>query len=340
MQIKPRKNCVVVEKEITQEKKSKSGLLIVSSSMFDDFNKNKEDSVHGYVRQVGEDCAYLKAGDRVVWGKGMHTQYYEEGGKEYIIFKEEKFINARCNPDGTYDVHPEKVLIKITAEEREKLFKKRIKREDGSECDLFLTVEADKDNDRRSTIFVQTGIIMRVGSKIKNVYEGDTAILNYTTDNNDTIIVGYDNGNKMVVIDGNTTYHDRDEIVFANRRTPKNTIVSKRGDYDNISPLLGVIRNEEIIARMPYVFLSHEKNVIAKVSGAGILYEETQEIYERKVVSISEESMKKYHVKNGDVVMVKDTDTFNIGVGNKTLTAVDDRDIMCCMKFTPKLSVV
>jgi co-chaperonin GroES (HSP10) len=259
----PKKSVVIVEKEITPEKKTASGIIIMHQ-MFDDFNVNKESSSFGHVVAKGDECTYLNVGDKVVWGKGMHTMFYEEERKEYTLFKEEKFILARCNDDGSYDVHPDNVLIKITKDERDKLFKKKIKRDDGSECELFLTVEPDKQDDRRSTIYVQTGIVMAVGSNVKDVLVGDTAIMNYTTDNNETIIVGYDNGNKLVVIDGNTTYHDSDDVVDANRRSPRNTILNKKDDYDTISPLLGVVRNDEIIARMPYVFLSHEKKYYSK----------------------------------------------------------------------------
>jgi hypothetical protein len=83
-----------------------------------------------------------------------------------------------------------------------------------------------------------------------------------------------------------------------------------------------------------------KKNIIQKISAAGILFEETQEIYERMVLSVSQESSKKYGIQKYNFVMVQNSDTFDIRVADKILTAIDDRDIMCNFHLASKLHAV
>lgn len=125
-----------------------------------------------------------------------------------------------------------------------------------------------------------------------------------------------DGKGKNVYKDGKLQTYNRDRIVF------------EKGDYDELSSLYGVVRDSQLIAIEPYVFLQHEETKVMKVGDGGVIYEEDEKIISRKVLSVSQQSKDMLNVSAGDTVVCDDFDLFNISFGDKKISAVNDIDIL------------
>lgn len=223
----------------------------------------------------------------------------------------------------------DKVFIRITKDSRDSIFSKEITRNDGSKVRLWTNVEAMDNDDRRFTLSVQTGIVEAVAENITDVKVGDAAIVDYKLCNMDDRIVYKDGGDVVYWLEAKTVYHDEDLIAYANRKSPKDQIAYLKGDYDEVSMLLGLVRDDKVYAREPYVFLEHLSNTVSKVSSTGILYSQTERNYLRKVLSSSEESKKNYNIFPGNIIQVCDVDVFTVMIGGRSFDCVCDADSLC-----------
>jgi hypothetical protein len=219
-----------------------------------------------------------------------------------------------------------KVFIRITKESRDSIFSKEITRDDGSKVKLWTNVEAMDNDDRRATLFVQTGIVEAVADNLTDIKVGDTAIIDYKLCNMDDHVVYKDGEDIVYWLEAKTTYHEDDLIAYASRKGNRDQIAYLKGDYDTLSMLLGVVSHGRVYAREPYVFLEHQSNVISKVSPAGILYSETQSNYHRKVLASSPESHKNYGISPGNDVLVHDMDIFMVKLEDQQFDCICDVD--------------
>jgi|ERR1700733_12567022 len=223
-----------------------------------------------------------------------------------------------------------KIFVRITKENKEGIFSKEITRNDGSKVKLFLTVDAKDDEDRKSELFVQTGIVELVGSEVEGINVGDIALLDYQVCNLRHQLVKEDEHGQVFWINPKTTYYDHTKIAYKDRKHPmsRDTVVYYEGDYDEISMLLGVVRNEELIPIAPYVFLTHETPIVMVITKNGLLIEERHRLLYRNVISISQESTDNFSVKREDTVLVDDADIFPVKFNGMKVDCLFDRDII------------
>src|SRR6202000_1679378 len=129
----------------------------------------------------------------------------------------------------------DKVFIRITKNSRDSIFSKEITRDDGSKVRLWTNVEAGEIDDRRATLFVQTGIVEAVAENISDILVGDIAIIDYKLCNLDDHIVYKDGDDVVYWLNAKTTYHHEDLIAYASRKGNRDQIAYLKGDYDNLS---------------------------------------------------------------------------------------------------------
>ncbi len=281
----------------------------------------------GKIIEVGDECKHFKKDETIIYKK--HSEVYDMSGvgKDYVLVQEKDVLVKKEN--GNYFVHPDYVIVKISKESRDNVFRKKLIDDNGKEVFLFIPAPTDKSDERHSQFFVTCGEIYGVGSNIKEVEVGDTAILNYLVDNEDDIIIGYEGEDKLIVTTAITTRHETDYIVYANRRSPRDQIVSSKGDYIETCQLLGVVRNNELLPRDPYVFISHESTIVSKTTKSGIQYKVDEKIIKRKILALSEVSKKRCGLEVGEWVIMDDFDVFSITLDDKIISAINDIDIMC-----------
>ena len=214
--------------------------------------------------------------------------------------------------------HPNNVLIKITKASLDEFFYKRIVREDGSEISLLKTVEEKDGYDKKFTQNVSVGHVVAVGVNVKGIYLHDIVILDYLASNDENSLIGYINGDRFISLPAKTTYHEKDAKPDMNFRK-----AYVKGDFDEVSKVLGVVRGKKIIAFPPYVVLNNETNVIQVVLPNGRIVERTEPIVKREVLS----SLDTF--KDGDIIYIKDEDLFERNISHKEFSFCFNSDILC-----------
>ena len=216
--------------------------------------------------------------------------------------------------------HPLKVLVKTTQKDYEELFFKWIKRDDGTQVQLFTTMKEDEGFDARYKQNVSVGRIVAVGDKVKNIFPSDLAILDYMVSNDNDSFVGTVDGDRMVSLLAETTYHTEDALPSATLRK-----AYVKGDYDELSKILGVIRNDKLISFSPYIFLTKEESKIVKLNTFALPNINTEgEIVERIVLSAFEGS----GYKNGDRIAIKEEDLFFRTISGKEVAVCYFKEIL------------
>jgi co-chaperonin GroES (HSP10) len=238
----------------------------------------------------------------------------------------------------------DKVIVRFTSKSMQDLFSKEIRRVDGSTVRLWLNVDAAEQDDRKATLFVSTGIVINKGPQAKLIEVGDIAILSYEVYNDPSKFVAIDDGDKIVWVNANTTYHAEDAWAYGNRTKVKgrdrfgahkmfnndrDQMVWRKGEVEEVSQILGWIRGNEMFANDPYIFLHHEEHEKKLLTLSGIHYSEKPEIITRTVLCSSATSFEKYGITSGDKVRIKEVDTFEVKLQDKKITCVNDVDMLC-----------
>lgn len=225
-------------------------------------------------------------------------------------------------------VHPDKALVKMLYEDRQKIFEKKITRDDGSVVPLILAIQQDSDMDGYSQQSVKVGIVMETGANIHWLKKGDRVLLDYTVDiNNESVAYGETGKDKVVAIDVNTVYHQEDMITPANRNRPYDQCVWKKGEIDRPSMLIAVIAGEYVVPNKPYVILAYEKPKTGYAPHPnGIHVMEVEEIVsERSVIAAHPDS----DINTGDKILVDTQSFFDMSADGTLISVVYDHDILC-----------
>lgn len=215
---------------------------------------------------------------------------------------------------------PDRVLIQISREQIEALTSKEITREDGTKARLFLEPEFDQGFDRKFQQNVSCAVAVAVGEEISSIYPSDLLILDYLVTAGTDELIGFVNGNQMVSIKVTTTYHDTDAPPMNDGRRGW-----VKGDYDFLSQVLGVIRNDKIICFPPYIFLVNKTNRILKVLPNGKIVEDIEKISEREVLAAPKGSP----YRDGDKILIKETEMFSRHLNGKEVSVCFQADILC-----------
>lgn len=212
-----------------------------------------------------------------------------------------------------------KVLIKVSKSAWNSLFSKYVRIADGKEVELFTDIKEDDGYEKRFSQNVSVGVVIAVGRDVSGVLKGDMAIIDYAVTGNDDALVGFVNGDRIVAIDAQTTYHTTDSAPQMNGRH-----AYVKGDVDNLSKLLGVVRMRKVIAFSPYVFLMHEDARKLKVSSGGVMVEEVDEVCTRRVLASPSDSV----CAEGDSVLINEIDLFGRVIDGKEVSVIFETDIM------------
>lgn len=224
-------------------------------------------------------------------------------------------------------VMPHKVLLRFRNDEYEDaLVVSKVKTNDGKIIKIYQN-DWRKDKDYRSSVFRKKAEVLQVGRGVNGIQEGDIAIVDYKLDNDESAEIGYDNIGKLVICNATTTFVEEDVWVEPNMLNQKKRLLAKAGDLQNITMVLGVIRNGKILAKEPYVFLEKKPNKEIKKTFYGIIYEEKYEKQEYKVISTSVETQNKFNIYPDNIVTVYEKDLFEVIVNDTTYLVCNDIDV-------------
>lgn len=234
----------------------------------------------------------------------------------------------------------DKVFLRITNDNRESIYSKEITRNDGSKTRLFINVSADPMDERHNSLFVSTAIVEAVADSVKHIKVGDTALIDYTLCNDPSKLVYKDEKGEVYWTNANTTYHKEALIANQTQRSRRDQIVYSAGDIENISSIIGIIRDGILTANDPYVFLEHHSTVKSIITLGGIYMDKKETIFDRRVLAISENSAERTGISTGDIVKVNDPDIFLVKYDKYKVDCINDTDCLCLQKTNNELRAV
>lgn len=221
-----------------------------------------------------------------------------------------------------------KIVVRITNQSIEEIFSHEIVRNDGTTVKICINAPANEEEDRISTLYASTGIV-EIGND--TIQKGDIAILTYDLFNDQTKILQDDENGRLLLVDPKTTYHEEDNIAFGNRNIPRQQIVWMKGEVNEMSQLLGIIRDGKFIVNDPFVLLYYKDEDEEKEEG---MFDIGSEIIERKVFSISEKSRVKYKIDIGDEITIREPDIFEVVIRETKFQCCNDSDILMAKKLS------
>lgn len=215
---------------------------------------------------------------------------------------------------------PNRVLIKITKKQIEDIISKEIIREDGTKTRLFFEpIHSSEGYERRFQQSVSIGEIIGVGSDVDGIDVGDTAILDYLVSNLTDDCVGYVNGDQLISIIAYTTYHQTSAPMINGRSA------WVKGDYDHISRILGLVREDELVPFDPYVFMEYKPDYMKLLSARGEAMRENTLVVERTVMGSPEGCI----FETGSVVRLRKDDWFDREIAAHRIAVCFKGDILC-----------
>lgn len=214
---------------------------------------------------------------------------------------------------------PNRVLIRITKQQIEDLISKVIKKDDGSTCRLFFEpLHFSEGYEKRFQQNVSVGEVIGVGKNVTNIKVGDVAILDYLTSNLSDHLIGYFNGDQLISILANTTYHKNSAPLINARRA------WAKGDFDNISLILGIIREDRLIPIDPYVFVEYESDFLKILNDIGQAVRSTDMVINRTVIAAPDDSI----FKCGQKIFLRRDDWFYREVAERKIAICFKQDIL------------
>lgn len=357
--MKPLRDLIFIQQEDSVKETVTPGGIVLLSTQNNRFQIGDQETVlqelikkpktnKGKVLAIGNSCKIYKEGDTVIYKKKAEVANVDHEGVVGIMVNENDVLVSCIG--NSFNVHPDFVLIKIKREEREALYNKKIRRDDGEEVVLFIQGDKGKDDADANSIFVGFGEITAVGKNLKNIEKGDIGLISYLCDNDESIIVGYDGMDKIIAVKAITTRHKEKLMSYASRKPVldnkgkqvykdgklqvynRDRIVFEKDDYDELSSLYGVVRGRELISIEPYCFLEHKETKVMKVGRGGIITEEDEKIIQRKLLSVSRETEGRLNISGSEIVICDDFDIFVVQVGGSKISCINDVDILAIME--------
>ena len=215
---------------------------------------------------------------------------------------------------------PNRVLIKITKEQIDDLISKEIVKEDGTKSRIFFEpILFDQGYDRRFQQSVSVGMAVGVGDNVRDVQVGDTVILDYLTGNLTDHLIGFFNKDQLVSVVANTTYHKTGSVLINGRQA------WAKGDFDVISMILGVVREDKLIPFDPYIFMVYKPDYLKILNVRGEAMRESNAVVEREVIAAPEGC----NYKCGSRIMIKKDDWFDREINGHKIAVCFRQDVLC-----------
>lgn len=218
------------------------------------------------------------------------------------------------------------ITVRVDQKSIDELFINKITRVDGSEVDMTINTLAEEMDDRAATIFVQIGTVELVGKNIEDIIPGDTAIISYEIFNDPSKIISKDENGILFLVNPFTTYHDTENVAFGNQKNHRMQLVWEKGEVNEASQLLGIVRGGLIIANDPYIWLKYND---AKENNLNLFkWDEENEIIISDIISISKLSESKYGVKAGEKIYFRYLDSFDLKISDSVFLLMNDSDML------------
>ena len=239
-----------------------------------------------------------------------------------------------------------RILVRLARSERESKMSHLFKMPDGSNGSIITKLPMYEEVDKWE-LNVSVGTVVALSDKADGIEIGDIAIIDYTVDCDEQYVVGYVDGDKIVSVPCQTRLHDKDIIVttyYSKIQNPKTKVVSyvphgeknikvaAKGDVDQLSLVLGIVRNNQVIPNESYLFCKVPVVSTAMVEKNGILsYAPVEEkVLQREVIFAHPKS----GFKAGDQIIAVRDSAFKLELYDYHFDMIGVHDVMAMVEIS------
>lgn len=199
-------------------------------------------------------------------------------------------------------VRPGSVLVKISKDEKRKIFETDFTNAEGETVSFIKALEAGSETDEHFSQSVYIADVIMVGKDVKHIQPGDIVAIDYMADTEEKRECYFDGKDKVVILEAETIYHTDDMIAPASMNSRMDTYTWRKGDVDTQSWIYAIYRNGILVPNIGYILLEHKNLTWEGTTKSGLTYFETEgDIVVRKVIGATEDC----RVKAGDTIAVE-----------------------------------
>jgi hypothetical protein len=205
------------------------------------------------------------------------------------------------------------------------LFSKIITNIYGENFTLLHNFKKEKSDASYSDKYVSFGIVQCFNSDNFPMKVGDICFIDYTVDNQDEIILGYEGEDKLVAVRCKTKYYEETKRVTG--KLGNDVYAWFEGEIEETTGIIGGVSDKKLQTIAPYVILNYEDSEVQR-NYSGIFVVEKDPIVTREVLATSESSKVKFGFEQGNNVLVQANSLFNIRYSGGHFSAIMDEDII------------
>lgn len=244
---------------------------------------------------------------------------------DLAIFQGLKMWNSSDIKKRPSQLRPNSVLVKITNEEKRKIFETDVENTEGQIISLITSLRAEQVADEFYSQAVYVGNVVAVASDVTHIEVGDTVIVDYMADTYEQRVAYMEDDGKVVILDADTKYHIDDKIAFASMRARADTYTWRKGDVDSQSWIYAIVRDGRLMPNNDYILLAHQDLTFEGESSSGIRYYDTEgDVVVRKVIAAPDQSA----VKKGDIIVVEAFALLERSFGNVNFDIIMELDLL------------
>lgn len=153
-----------------------------------------------------------------------------------------------------------RIFIKITKEDRESVENILVNKKDGTKSSIIMALPS-YENVHQYDYAVRHGMVTEVSPSVKHINKGDRVIFMPQIDFDEQYLISDDDNGKTVWADAVTTFHTEDNVKYGYQgNMERRQLVWAYGDIENLSMIVAIIRNNQIIPNTPYVICEPEES--------------------------------------------------------------------------------
>lgn len=224
---------------------------------------------------------------------------------------------------------PGYAIVEILKEDKDRKFTKEIM-VNGEKKLLTIDIAQSGLYDDHFSQGVSIAKVIAIAEELTSVKPGDMVVVDYSVDTANGMVIGHENGNKLVRANATNEFYTDSKLISATTESRYDVYEYKPGDLKSASTIFGVIKGEEIIPNYPYVFLKYvnlDGEFEMTETGLVVPSSEGDMVIRQVMFSHSDSPM-----KPGDNVMVDYAALYERDLGAELISICMQDDIVAKLK--------
>jgi len=152
---------------------------------------------------------------------------------------------------------PNRILVEIAEQDREKIFKQIITSTAGQDFLLIKDRQAPSHTDKFYSQTVNLGRVLQVHPHCRQVQVDDVVLFDNMVDTDPLIVFESSQFRKKVVLQESHSYHTDDYLIPPSGKQLRPQSVWKKGDLEDMSRILAIFRQGKLICPESYVIAEY-----------------------------------------------------------------------------------